>query len=113
MQHSRQRACRAGGRLTKSVMSLPSTPVIVLVDVVTEPAPGGSSASSSKIAPMPSSLMAANAWRSSIGESQVRPLAGSLPSRPNRENTSTMRGSDRGSLPSVDSGSAWRPYSMV
>jgi hypothetical protein len=89
-----------------SVMSLPSTPVMAVVVVVAPVISGAACANTSKIAPMPSSLIVAKASRSSSGASTVSGIGGILPSSPNSASALTIRGSERGSVARVDSGSA-------
>src|SRR5271168_3907 len=100
------------GRLMYSVTSLPSSPVIVVVVVVTPSASGAPDAKASSTAPTPASHISAYASRSASGASMVSGTTGMLASSPNCANAATIRGSDRGSVPIEQSGSARRPSAM-
>ncbi|SHW11862.1 Uncharacterised protein [Mycobacteroides abscessus subsp. abscessus] len=97
------------GRLMNSVISLSSAPVMVVVEVVTPAAAGACSPNILSTAPVPCSAKFENSTRCASGASTVRGASGSRPSMPNAASALTMRGSARGSVPMVQSGSARRP----
>src|SRR5208283_5063237 len=101
------------GRLTYRVRSWPSPPGMVTVVVVTPSTIGIPWANDSNTVPIISSISAVKASRSSSGESTVTGSSADRASMPNGAKVLTILGSERGSVPSEQSGFASRPWGMA
>ena len=101
------------GRSTYSVMSLPSTPVMVSVRLSIPSGFGTPSSRAPKSRPKASSMAAATARTSSIGERLSTRNGGAVTSSPNGANAAIIRGSDRGSERSSSVASPRRPGSWT